>query len=47
MDPQHVNSSTPLSLKRYHELLPEYPNLYIAWVRMPMPASLGAPLVAF
>ena len=33
IDPQDVNSSSPLTLQRYHELLPEYPNLYIAWVR--------------
>ena len=35
IDPQDVNSSSPLTLQRYHELLPEYPNLYIAWVRRP------------
>lgn len=38
IDPQHVNSSAPLSLQRYHELLPEYPNLYIAWVRTRNPS---------
>ena len=31
MDAEHVNRTAPLTLERYHSLLPEYPHLYIAW----------------
>ena len=31
LDPIDDNATHPLTLARYPELLPSYPNLYIAW----------------